>query len=353
MTTTTLSTLRTNYSAALPADLRRVPQADVDARRLGGIRGHGRARRGRPAHQRPPGRDQRPARARDHGQREQVALGVRPHGHDDARPRDPRHGRRVPASHDPRDLPRASRTRAGSSSPSSCSWVCLGAVAGAVVFGLTVGIAIPLYAAKGVHHLPVDIGRYWLGATLATGCYALLGVAVGALVRNTVGAVIGALVWVQVVEQLLLANIFPELAKWLPTGAAVGLTVPANPGQDVLSPGDRAPRPPRMDGAHLRRRHRGQRPPRTPLTRSPPPTPHTTRSTAVNDTDITPRTPSRRRRSWEPPPRSRPQPWPGPGPRSPPRLAAPAPPRALPRAPPARRPPLAPAHHRSRCCASA
>ena len=113
----------------------------------------------------------------------------------------------------------------------------LGAVAGAVVFGLTVGIAVPLYAAKGVHTLPIDIGRYWLGATLATGCYALLGVAVGALVRNTVGAVLGALVWVQVVEQLFLANVFPELAKWLPTGAAVGLTVPANPGQDVLSPG--------------------------------------------------------------------------------------------------------------------
>jgi ABC-2 type transport system permease protein len=113
----------------------------------------------------------------------------------------------------------------------------LGLVVGAVVFGLTVGIAIPLYAAKGVHHLPIDVGRYWLGATLATGCYALLGVAVGALVRNTVGAVVGALVWVQVVEQLFLANVFPELAKWLPTGAAVGLTVPANPGQDVLSPG--------------------------------------------------------------------------------------------------------------------
>jgi ABC-2 type transport system permease protein len=113
----------------------------------------------------------------------------------------------------------------------------LGLVVGAVVFGLTLGMAIPLYAAKGVHTLPLDIGRYWLGATLATGCYALLGVAVGALVRNTVGAVIGALVWVQVVEQLILANIFPELAKWLPTGAAVGLTVPANPGQDVLSPG--------------------------------------------------------------------------------------------------------------------
>ena len=59
----------------------------------------------------------------------------------------------------------------------------------------------------------------------------------GRPVRNTVGAIIGALVWVQVVEQLLLANVFPELAKWLPTGAAVGLTVPANPGQDVLSPG--------------------------------------------------------------------------------------------------------------------
>ena len=32
-------------------------------------------RRRRPGHQRLPGRDQRPARARQHGEREQVALG--------------------------------------------------------------------------------------------------------------------------------------------------------------------------------------------------------------------------------------------------------------------------------------
>ena len=101
------------------------------------------------------------------------------------------------------------------------------------------------------------------------GCYALLGVAVGALVRNTVGAVVGALVWVQVVEQLLLANIFPELAKRLPTGAAVGLTVPGEPRAGRALPGRRAPGPPGMDGPDLRRRDRRQRAPRTPLTHSP------------------------------------------------------------------------------------
>jgi hypothetical protein len=75
----------------------------------------------------------------------------------------------------------------------------------------------------------------WLGAALSGGCYALLGVALGALTRNTVGAVIGALAWVQVVEVGLLQNAWPAMAKWLPTGAAVAVTGPGAP-TSLLSP---------------------------------------------------------------------------------------------------------------------
>ena len=52
----------------------------------------------------------------------------------------------------------------------------------------------------------------------------MLGVAVGALTRNSVAAIIAGLVWIQVVEVGILENAFPALAKWLPTGAAQGLT---------------------------------------------------------------------------------------------------------------------------------
>jgi ABC-2 type transport system permease protein len=103
----------------------------------------------------------------------------------------------------------------------------LGAIGGATTFGLALAVAVPLYVSKGVHHLPVDVGALWLGTTLITACFGLLGVALGALTRNTVTAIIGALVWVGVIELGILQPLLPALAKWLPTGAGVALTTAA------------------------------------------------------------------------------------------------------------------------------
>ena len=100
----------------------------------------------------------------------------------------------------------------------------VGAVFGAVTFGLALAVAVPLLATKGVHHLPVDVASMWWGATLAGACYGLLGVGLGALTRNTVGAVIGGLAWVQIVEVGILQSVWPSVAKWLPTGAGVAVT---------------------------------------------------------------------------------------------------------------------------------
>jgi ABC-2 type transport system permease protein len=111
-----------------------------------------------------------------------------------------------------------------------------GTVGGAVVFGLDLAVAIPMYAAKGVHHLPVDVLSLWTGTTLLTACFGLLGVALGALTRNTVAAIIAALVWAVVIEIGVLQPLFPAAAKWLPTGAAVSLTT-ATGHAGMLSPG--------------------------------------------------------------------------------------------------------------------
>lgn len=105
-----------------------------------------------------------------------------------------------------------------------------GAAGGAVTFALALGVALPLYAARGVHHLPVDVGSLWLGTTLMTACFGLLGVALGALTRNTVAAIIGALIWVAIVEVAILQPLAPGLAKWLPAGAGRALTS-TGPGQ--------------------------------------------------------------------------------------------------------------------------
>jgi ABC-2 type transport system permease protein len=69
-----------------------------------------------------------------------------------------------------------------------------------------------------------------------TACYGLLGVALGALTRNTVAAIIGALAWVGIVELGVLQPLIPAFAKWLPTGAGRALTS-TGPGQpDHLAP---------------------------------------------------------------------------------------------------------------------
>jgi ABC-type transport system involved in multi-copper enzyme maturation permease subunit len=100
----------------------------------------------------------------------------------------------------------------------------VGAVGGAVIFGLDLAIALATYSFRGIHHLPVDVTSLWVGTTLLTACFGLLGVALGALTRNTVAAIVGALVWAAVIELAVLKPLFPGLAKWLPTNAAVSLT---------------------------------------------------------------------------------------------------------------------------------
>lgn len=112
----------------------------------------------------------------------------------------------------------------------------LGAVAGAVVFGLAYGVAVVLYASKGVGSLGVEVAAPWLGAALSTAVFGVLGVALGALTRNTVAAVVGAVGWVLVVEAGILQSVLPELARWLPAGAGAAITLVGDAGGTLLSP---------------------------------------------------------------------------------------------------------------------
>jgi ABC-type transport system involved in multi-copper enzyme maturation permease subunit len=112
----------------------------------------------------------------------------------------------------------------------------LGAVTGAIAFGLAVAIGVPMLSARGVHHLPVDVGRMWWGATVASCCFGMLGVALGSATRHAVGAIVGAIIWVQVVEVAVLQPSVPSLAKWLPTGAGVALTSSGKDAAALLSP---------------------------------------------------------------------------------------------------------------------
>jgi hypothetical protein len=112
----------------------------------------------------------------------------------------------------------------------------LGAVGGALSFGATLALAIPLYDARGIHHLPVNIAALWLGTIVITACYGLLGVSLGALTRNSVTAMVTAFIWFAVIEASLLAPLFPTVAKWLPTRAGVALTTADQHGSALLPP---------------------------------------------------------------------------------------------------------------------
>lgn len=61
-----------------------------------------------------------------------------------------------------------------------------------------------------------------LGVGLVLVLYGPIGVAVGALVRNQIAAVVAALAWTFVVEQLVVA-LWPEVGRWLPGGAATAV----------------------------------------------------------------------------------------------------------------------------------
>ena len=113
----------------------------------------------------------------------------------------------------------------------------IGAVLGALTFGLTYLEAVVLYGSRGVHSLPIDLTQLWVGATLASALYGLLGVALGALTRNTVAAIVGGIAWAMVIEAGILVNVVPDLAKWLPTGAATALTTTSESGGALLAPG--------------------------------------------------------------------------------------------------------------------
>ncbi|MFN8126622.1 MAG: ABC transporter permease [Candidatus Nanopelagicales bacterium] len=71
-------------------------------------------------------------------------------------------------------------------------------------------------------HAPIDwpyVVRVAASVALAYALYAVLGVALGALITNQVVAIVLALLWVLMIESLIV-GLKPEVGKWLPGGAS-------------------------------------------------------------------------------------------------------------------------------------
>jgi Histidine kinase len=95
---------------------------------------------------------------------------------------------------------------------------------------VVLGITLPWLRAKGVELVIVDAdaGSRLLGLTATTALHAVLGVGLGALVRNQVVAVVAGLVWMRVEGMLPDVLHRPRLGRWLPEGAAAALTGPGD-----------------------------------------------------------------------------------------------------------------------------
>jgi ABC-2 type transport system permease protein len=111
----------------------------------------------------------------------------------------------------------------------------VGAAAGTITSAVCVGTAAVLFAVNGAT-FPLGDNDVWLtlaGTITYTTLFAVLGVALGTLVRNQVLAVAGALAWIGVLEHILV-SLAPSIGRWLPTAA--GQAIVRTPLDGLLSP---------------------------------------------------------------------------------------------------------------------
>ncbi|GLZ07940.1 ABC transporter permease [Actinomadura sp. NBRC 104412] len=117
------------------------------------------------------------------------------------------------------------------------SYFLFGAAFGLATVLVTAVVAVIALAIRGgptnplEHDVPLILG----GAVLAMALYSLVGLGLGALIRNQIAAIIVAVGWVQLVEGILTVAL-PEVGQWLPAGAvrAVTLTSSAFGGSGTL-----------------------------------------------------------------------------------------------------------------------
>jgi ABC-2 type transport system permease protein len=105
------------------------------------------------------------------------------------------------------------------------SYGLVGAAAGLVSSVVAIGVTAAWWAAEGgSFHL--GAGGTWLtlgGGLAANVAFAVIGVGVGALIRNLVAAVAAALAWIALVEGTAGQIAGPGLARWLPFYASEAL----------------------------------------------------------------------------------------------------------------------------------
>jgi ABC-2 type transport system permease protein len=102
--------------------------------------------------------------------------------------------------------------------------VLAGLILGVLAVGLTTAIVLITLSSRDIDTglTSQEITEVVFGLVLATALWAALGVGLGALVRNQVGAIVGALGWALLVENLL--TIIPTVGDWVQKYGLNGVT---------------------------------------------------------------------------------------------------------------------------------
>lgn len=99
-----------------------------------------------------------------------------------------------------------------------------GLVLGAFALLLALAMALPWFAAKNIDYSLADrdVALFVVGLLAAATLWGALGVAYGSVVPNQVGALVSALIWLLIIENIL-AGLVPEVARFTPGKAAQAL----------------------------------------------------------------------------------------------------------------------------------
>jgi hypothetical protein len=105
-------------------------------------------------------------------------------------------------------------------------WLSLG-LASVVLTMVTVAVSVPfgvglIRSQGGEVIVGTQVWQTVSAAFAVMAAYGVIGVALGALVRNQIAGVVGVLVWMLAVEQIVIP-ILPVVGRWMPWGAASSL----------------------------------------------------------------------------------------------------------------------------------
>jgi ABC-2 type transport system permease protein len=112
-------------------------------------------------------------------------------------------------------------------------YAVLGAGIAVIAMAAVLVLLVATLTILGLDHAPITVSAVasvLVGALIGFALYAVLGVSLGALIKNQVAAIILALVWVLLVEAII-GLALPAVSKWLPGGAlnsAMDVAVRAN-----------------------------------------------------------------------------------------------------------------------------